>query len=220
MYKFILGILFFFIGHSIFAQNSSDVGIIVGANYYLGDINPSKQLYSSSPTVGFMYRYNMGPRYALRTSLSLGNLKGDDLDFDNKYQQDRNHSFETELVEFSLQMEFNFQPFLLPLSSRAKRFSPYITSGLSYISSSSTTSSIAIPMGVGCKYIIGKRWTAAVEWSFKKTFTDDLDGLSDPNKLNIANKLHNDDWISFLGVTLTLQLFNDLQCHAYDRIVK
>ena len=220
MYKFILGILFFFVGHSVLAQNSSDVGIIAGANYYLGDINPNKQLYSSSPTLGFMYRYNMGPRYALRTSLSFGNLKGNDLDFDNKYQQSRKESFETELVDFSIQMEFNFQPFLVPLSSRAKRFSPYITSGLSYISSSSTTSSFAIPMGVGFKYLIAKRWTAAVEWSFKKTFTEDLDGLSNPNELNITNKLHNDDWISFLGVTLTLQLFNDLQCHAYDRIVK
>ncbi len=220
MYKFILGILFFFVGQSVFAQTSSDVGVIVGANYYLGDINPKKQLYASSPTLGFMYRYNMGPRYALRTSLSFGNLKGDDLDFDNKYQQSRAASFETELVDFSLQMEFNFQPFLVPLSSRTKRFSPYVTSGISYISSSSTTSSFAIPMGVGCKYLLAKRWTIAVEWSFKKSFTDDLDGLEDPNKLNYANQFHNDDWISFLGVTLTLQLFNDLQCHAYDRIVK
>lgn len=220
MYKYILGILFFFVGQSIYAQHSSDVGVIAGVNYYMGDINPNKQLYSSSPVVGFMYRYNMGPRYALRTSLSFGTLKGDDLDFDNRYQQLRAASFKTELVDFSVQLEFNFQPFLVPLSSRAKRFSPYITSGLSYVSSSSTTSSFAIPMGVGCKYLIGKRWTAAVEWSFKKTFTDELDGLQDPNKLNIANKFHNDDWISFLGVTLTIQLFNDLQCHAYDRIVK
>lgn len=220
MYKFILGVLFFFVGQSIYAQHSSDVGVIAGVNYYVGDINPNKQLYSSSPVVGFMYRYNMGPRYALRTSLSFGTLKGDDLDFGNKYQQSRAASFETELVDFSVQLEFNFQPFLVPLSSRAKRFSPYITSGLSYVSSSSTTSSFAIPMGVGCKYLIGKRWTAAVEWSFKKSFTDELDGLEDPNKLNIANKFHNDDWISFLGVTLTIQLFNDLQCHAYDRIVK
>jgi len=220
MYKFILGLLFIFVGQSIYAQHSSDVGIIAGVNYYLGDINPKKQLYSSSPVLGVMYRYNMGPRYALRTSLSFGSLKGSDLDFDNKYQQLRAASFETDVVDFSVQLEFNFQPFLVPLSSRAKRFSPYITSGLSYISSSNTTSSFAIPMGVGCKYLIGKRWTAAVEWSFKKSFTDDLDGLEDPNKLNIANKFHNDDWMSFLGVTLTIQLFNDLQCHAYDRIVK
>lgn len=220
MYKFILGVLFFFVGQSIYAQHSTDVGVIVGASYYLGDINPEKQFYSSSPSLGFMYRYNMGPRYALRTSLSFGTLKGSDLDFDNKYQQSRGASFETELVDFSVQLEFNFQPFSLPLSSRTKRFSPYITSGLSYLSSSSTTSSFAIPMGLGCKYLIGKRWTAAVEWSFKKSFTDDLDGLEDPNKLNIANKFHNDDWISFLGVSLTLQLFNNLQCHAYDRIVK
>ena len=98
----------------------------------------------------------MGPRYALRTSLSFGNLKGNDLDFDNKYQQSRAASFKTELVDFSLQLEFNFQPFLVPLSSRAKRFSPYITSGLSYVSSSNTTSSLAIPMGIGCKYLIAK----------------------------------------------------------------
>ena len=220
MYKFILGILFVFVGHSIYAQHSSDVGVVAGASYYLGDINPEKQFYSSSPMVGLVFRYNMGPRYALRTSLSFADIEASDLDFNNAYQQKRAASFTTDLVDFSVQLEFNFQPFSLPLSSRTKRFSPYVTSGLSYISSSSTTSSFAIPMGIGCKYIIAKRWTAAVEWSFKKSFTDDLDGLEDPNKLNIANKFHNDDWISFLGVSLTLQLFNDLQCHAYDRIVK
>ena len=75
-------------------------------------------------------------------------------------------------------------------------------------------------MGIGCKYIIAKRWTAAVEWSFKKTFTDDLDDLNNPYSAGITRKLYNDDWISFLGVSLTLQLFNNLQCHAYDRIVK
>ena len=46
MYKFILGILCLFIGQSLFSQNSSDVGVIVGVNYYMGDINPKKQLYS------------------------------------------------------------------------------------------------------------------------------------------------------------------------------
>jgi len=220
MYKFILGILFFFVGHSIYAQNSSDVGILLGASYYMGDINPNKQLYASSSTVGLLYRYNIGPRYALRTSLSFSGLKGSDMDFDDVYQQSRGAYFETELVDFSLQVEFNFQPFLAPLSSSTKRFSPYVTSGISYLSSSSTSSSFAAPMGVGCKYLIGKRLTAAVEWTFKKSFTDDLDALDDPNNFSDANMFNNNDWTSFLGVTLTLQLFNDLECHAYDRIVK
>jgi len=220
MYKFIFGILFFFLGHNIFAQNSSDAGFLLGANYYMGDINPNKQLYSSSPTVGFLYRYNMGTRYTVRTSLSFSSLSGSDLDFDDVYQQSRGASFETELVDFSLQVEFNFQPFMAPLSSRTKRFSPYITSGISYLSVSSTSSSFAIPMGVGCKYLLGKRWTAAIEWTFKKSFTDDLDGLDDPNNFGDASMFHNNDWTSFLGVTLTLQLFNDLECHAYDRLVK
>ncbi len=220
MYKFILGILFFVVSQSVYAQRSTEAGVAIGTGYYMGDINPSQQFYSSLPMFGFVYRYNIDPRYALKGSFNFGSLRGSDFDFNNEYQQLRAASFETNLVDISLQMEFNFQPYFALSTRDTKRFSPYVTSGVSYISSSSTSSSFAIPMGVGCKFLLVERLTLAAEWVFKKTFTDGLDGLKDPNNMNVKNKFHNDDWISFLGVTLTLQFFDNIRCHAYNRNVR
>ena len=38
--------------------------------------------------------------------------------------------------------------------------------------------SIAIPMGIGAKYTIHRRWSIGIEYLFRKTFTDYIDGVS------------------------------------------
>ncbi|RUT73210.1 DUF6089 family protein [Ancylomarina longa] len=221
MYKLILGILLFVLSSSAFSQTKAELGIFGGAAYYMGDINPQKQLYSSSVALGGIYRYNFNSRYSLRASMLFSGLSGNDLDFKNSYQQARGASFNTDLVDLSLQVEFNFQPFRAPQKSKTRRVVPYVTSGIGYIAPSSTSSSFTIPMGVGFKTNIKGRWTAALEWSFRKTFTDDLDHLDDPNNFKESNLMHNNDWASFLGIMISYKLFPDNEeCHSYDRFVK
>ncbi|HEX7415047.1 MAG TPA: DUF6089 family protein [Bacteroidia bacterium] len=38
--------------------------------------------------------------------------------------------------------------------------------------------SISIPFGIGAKYIIARRWSVGIEYLFRKTFTDYIDGVS------------------------------------------
>jgi hypothetical protein len=37
---------------------------------------------------------------------------------------------------------------------------------------------VAIPIGIGCRYAINKRWSIGAELSVRKTFTDYIDGVS------------------------------------------
>ena len=221
MYRLILGILLFVASSSAYSQSRAELGVFGGAAYYLGDINPTWHFYSSSVALGGIYRYNFNSRYSLRGSMLFSGLSGEDLDFKNNYQQNRGASFNTDLVDLALQVEFNFQPFWAPKKSKTKKLVPYVTGGIGYIAPSSTSSSFTIPMGAGFKANVSKRWTAALEWSFRKTFTDDLDHLDDPNNFNESSLLHNNDWASFLGVMISYKLFPDNEdCHSYGRFVK
>lgn len=221
MHKLILGILFLVVSSTAFTQTKAELGFYGGVGYYMGDINPTYHFYSSSVAIGGIYRYNFNSRYSLRAGMIFSGLSGEDRDFKNQYQQSRGASFDTDLVDLSLQAEFNFQPFWSPGKSKTKRLVPYVTAGIGYIAPSSTESSFTIPMGAGFKYNLGGRWTAALEWSFRKTFTDDLDHLDDPNNFNESNLMHNNDWASFFGIMISYKLFPDNEeCHSYGRFVK
>ena len=221
MYKLILGILFFAISTTAFSQTKAELGFFGGVAYYLGDINPNKQFYSNSVALGGIYRYNFNSRYSLRAGMLFSGLSGEDKDFNNSYQKARGASFDTDLVDLSLQVEFNFQPFWSPKKSKSQIMVPYVTGGIGYIAPSSTSSSFTIPMGVGLKTNLGGRWPAALEWSFRKSFTDDLDHLDDPNSLDKSSLIHNNDWASFFGVMISYKLFPDNEeCHSYGRFVK
>ena len=216
MRRLILGLLLLVVTNVSFSQTKAELGFFGGVAYYMGDINPNKHFYSSSVAIGGIYRYNFNSRYSLRASMLFSGLKGEDLDFNNFYQQNRGGAFDTDLVDLSLQAEFNFQPFWVPKKSKTKKMVPYITAGIGYIAPSSTESSFTIPMGVGLKYNLGNRWTAALEWSFRKTFTDDLDHLDDPNSFNENSLMHNNDWASFFGIMVSYKLFPDnVECHSY-----
>ncbi len=221
MRKLILVLFFFIVWNLAFAQPKAELGVFLGTAYYMGDINPSKHFYEAGTTTGGIYRYNFNSRYAVRAGMLFSKLKGSDFDFENNYQQNRGAYFETDVVDLSVQLEFNFQPFWTPKVSKTKKLAPYVTLGIGYIAPGSTESSLTIPMGVGFKYALGRRWSASLEWSFKKTFTDGLDALADPNQLNQSNMMHNNDWASFCGIIIAYKLFDETgKCHAYDRFVK
>lgn len=221
MRKILLSFLLFLCVNMSYTQQKAEVGFYAGGAFYLGDINPKQMFYSSNINIGALYRYNLNPRYAIRASMTFCDLNADDNDFDNLYQQARNQSFSTEIVDFSLLLEFNFQNFLLPKKSYSKRFSPFVGLGVAYVSSTGTSSSFAIPFVLGVKVAIGDRWGATAEWSFRKTFTDDLDALSDPYKFNKKSLFHNNDWISSIGISITYKIFpDDGDCRFYDSYIK
>jgi hypothetical protein len=213
-------ILFFSVmllfSNSIYSQNKFEMGIFAGTSYYLGDINPSRQFYSAAPSFGGLMKYNFNDRYALRLSGLYGGLSADDLDFENGFQQQRAEFFNTNFFEVDLHLEFNFMPFF-PVDNK-KVFSPYVFSGIGYsFMLALGNNQVVLPMGVGVKYSFRRRLTFNLEWGFRKTFADNLDGVSNLGSEDFASAFHNNDWYSVAGIGISFRLFDSSgNCPVYD----
>jgi hypothetical protein len=200
-------------------QQNADFGAFAGVSSYIGDINPNRLMYAPLPALGIFYRYNLNPRQSLRTSLFIGGLRANDLDFKNSFQQARGASFSGEVGELSAQFEFNFFPY----STRGKRwnYSPYIAGGLGIAFVNTTVFSYVpvIPFSLGFKINIYKNLGLEAEYGFRKTFYDNFDGLKDFIAPSDYSWLHNNDWYTFAGIALTWKMYNRLAgCPAYSDV--
>jgi hypothetical protein len=209
-------LLFLFLSLSLSGQRNSDFGFFAGVSSYIGDINPGRLLYAPLPAGGLFYRYNMNPRQALRTSLFVGGLHANDLDFHNGFQQTRAASFSGTVGEWALQFEFNF----LAYSTQGKRwnFTPYFAAGagIAFINTSTFTYVPVIPFSFGFKINIYKNLGLEAEYGFRKTFYDNFDGVKDLVAPSDFSWIHNNDWYTFTGIAFTWKIYNKLAgCPAY-----
>ena len=202
----------------------TEVGGFAGVSYYLGDVNPRRQFYNSGLSLGALIKHNFTEHHCLRFNVFYGELRGNDLDFKNEYQQMRAHSFETSLLDFHVGYEFNFMPYIINRWKTAS--TPYMFAGLGYslILSSTTgmaTSHATIPFGVGYKYRFNDRLAIGCEWGLRKTFTDKLDGLLNPGAEDSYSASHNNDWYSFAGVYVTFRIFEKrFECPGVKEQIK
>lgn len=187
--------------------SSSEVGIFLGASYYNGDLNPSKQFDRfTRPAAGVLYRMNFNPRVAVKGIVSFGNIAGDDAYATQESQRNRNLSFKSRIYEFAVEGEFNFLPYATG-SKKLAIMTPYVFAGVAVfhfdplgyyqgrwydLHSLSTEgqgtafsgqkmyslTQFSIPFGVGVKVNTAKRVGINLEWGLRKTFTDYLDDVS------------------------------------------
>jgi len=189
---------------------NSEAGVFAGVSYYLGNINPRGQFYSPGVAAGALFKHNFTEHHVLRINVFYGQLKGNDLDFSNTYQQMRVISFKTSLMDCHVGYEFNFLPYII--NRKKKSQTPYIFVGLGYSLIQTTTTSTAndhltIPFGVGYKYRYNEKIAFGCEWGLRKAFNDRLDGILSPGYDGKHTPNHNTDWYSFAGVYLTLKVF-------------
>jgi hypothetical protein len=211
--------LFISLSVTVAGQRNSDYGVFIGVSSYIGDINPNRLMYSPLPAGGFFYRYNFHPRQALRANLFFGGIRGNDLDFDNSFQRTRAASFSGTVGELSLQFEFNFLPYTT--EGKLWDYTPYIAAGAGIVAVNSTTFAVepVIPFSVGIKVNIYKNMGLEAEYGFRKTFYDNFDGLKDMVAPSDYAWIHNNDWYSFAGISLTWKIFNRLKgCPAYSDV--
>jgi hypothetical protein len=200
---------------SLLGQRKADYGIFGGVSTYTGDINPGTFLNSPRPAGGLFYRFNLNPRQALRASLFYGGLAAADSNSSNDFQQSRGASFSGTIGEFILQFEFNFFPY----SAQGKTwdYTPYIAAGLggAYVNTVSSKITPVIPFSLGFKINIYKNMGLEAEYGFRKTFYDNFDGLKNKD-FSASSVLHNNDWYSFAGLSLTWKFYSKLAgCPAY-----
>ena len=210
-------LLFLCLSLTLSGQQSSDIGAFAGVSYYFGDINPNRQFYSPLPAGGIFYRFNLHPRQSLRTNLFIGGLSGNDLDFNNSFQQTRKKVFSKTVLEGALQFEFNFLPYTT--GGRLWDYTPYIAggAGITFINTTAFTYVPVIPFSFGFKVNIHKNMGLEAEYGFRKSFYDNFDGLKDLVAPSDYSWIHNNDWYSFAGVAFTWKIFsNFVGCPAYN----
>ena len=208
-------ITLFFIGIASLSAQSSEIGLVIGANNYLGELN-SGPFNNPRLSVGVIYRYSLANnRIVLRANLNYGYVVGADSLQNSDFEQNRNLSFRSRIIELSGVVEVNFLPY--EIGSKVFKHTPYMYSGLTYFNMRPQaelygeykdlqplgtegqgmegyadyykSSQIAIPFGLGYKINLSSAWALNVEWGIRFTFTDYLDDVStvyaDPAKMSL-----------------------------------
>lgn len=219
------------------SSGKNEIGVNVGGMFYQGDLTPNLggSLKTMKPTIGIYYNRIITPYWAIRASVYLGGLQGNDAWYQEPaYMQLRRLRFHTPLAEASVLGVFDI--FGNHGNNNALKFSPYVFAGLggafldiyrdwSRIDSSmihtgsgtlaglqkdsATTLKNAIPVlpvGVGVKYGITSRISLTLEANYRFLFTDHLDGFS-----YVANPKKNDGYY-----TLTIGAVYNFSSGSYN----
>lgn len=176
-----------------------ELGILLGASYYLGELNPYTHFASSKPAGGLFFRYTTNYRYAFRFGFNYGSIEGFDNKSNNPDQLLRNANFRSKLYDLHALAEFNFVEYRIGHSKHY--FTMFIFAGLGGFhfkpegdvgngwtslqplrtegqSKPYRLFQVNVPFGLGFKYNLGDYIGIGVEWSPRKIFTDYLDDIS------------------------------------------
>jgi len=211
----------FIVTSNVIAQRKKEAGFFLGTSYYLGDINSTRQFYAPSPSLGVLFKYYLNDRHCLRFHGFYGQFRANDLDFPNEFQQQiRKQSFSAALLDADAIYEFNFLPF--KYSDRKVVFSPFLFGGIGYEfvlrAGNNIGNHMTIPFGTGIKYLASRKVTIGIEWSFRKTFQDNIDNVENPGTASDKSIISNKDWYSFAGFFITFRLFdNSGNCPVYPQ---
>lgn len=187
-----------------------DMGGGIGMTGYLGDANTANLWSNPSWDAELLFRYMLNPRFAFKTNLYVGGLRGDSSKMTNVFPGGETYKFSTTFYELGEMFEFNFFNYGMGESYRKlKRFSPYITAGLgvtAWTVDGKMGAAFTIPLGVGVKYKLSERWNLGFEFIMKKTFSDRLDGDTLKDPLGIKSSfMKNTDWFSTMSLTISYE---------------
>lgn len=183
-----------------------DAGVGAGCAYYIGDNNCRRQFYNASSVWEALARMSLDEHHVLRMNVAFADLEV-------------GAAASTGIVHVGVGYEYNFFPYDPQLPKPP--YTPYVFLGVGYVFASCPETpepggregcNLAIPFGMGVKYRVSKRCTLGAEWSFAKTCTDRLDGVSGPS----YQLLHNNDWYSFATVNVAIRVLNPKRhCSSY-----
>ena len=170
------------------AEYNHEIGVSGGAAFYLGDANKSALFNRADYSVGGLYRYNIDTRWALKLTVRYA-------------------------------VEFNFFDIGESKYYKARYVAtPYIMVGVGLTAYNNlyggdNVYNVNIPVGIGGKWKINKRFTLGLEWTITKLFTDRLDVtdatneiLDNPYKVS-STGFFDTDWYSVANLYLSINLF-------------
>lgn len=210
--------LFLFFTAIGFGQKS-ELGFGLGTLNYSGDLSRGFQFKNLQPAGTAFFRSNISQVVSFRTSVTAGKLAASEQPID-ALGSVRGKTFNVFLFEASTVMEYHFMNWRD--LKRFNRFSPYWFGGIGLFGFTGpakregnySTIQPVVPFGIGVKYIYNPSWYLALEFGARKTFFDQLDGVSGGNIRNknfqFGNPADNDAYY-FVGITLT-RTFYSIPC--------
>ena len=105
MKKQLLAIVFICVT-SISWSQINEVGVFFGGTNYVGDVGKTNYISPSNIGASFIYKYNLNPRIAFRSTLSFYAISGDDAKSSNIERTKRNFSFKLYFIFIN---NFNFR---------------------------------------------------------------------------------------------------------------
>ena len=201
-------------------SQKSEFGIGIGNGAYRGSLTRTPSFITLNPGFTLFYRHNyVGNQFVLRPEITFMNLSYKDSYSSNPLNDSRKSSFSTPLYEFGLMSEYNFLDFRG--SNKYMFWSPYLTAGIAgfvYDGGRATNSfGMSIPMGAGMKFVIGKQLNLGFELVARKTFTNDLDGVTNYPSIGLQGGDSNfNDWYYFTNIHLSYTIYK-VVCASFGR---
>ncbi len=198
-----------------------EFGAGIGVTSYNGDLVKGLVGKSFRPGFNIYHRMNMSNVVAIRYNLTSGVIAGNDSKPIDALGSIRNHDFSARVTEASINFEYFFLDYLNKYSS--VKWSPYFSLGVGFYGLSNYQDNAGgsidsplrpvLPIGVGFKHLLGKRFAASLDFNFKKTFADNIDGISDADhKFQKSENAQfgnpsDQDWYTYFGISLSYIIY-------------
>ena len=99
-----------------------EIGVFVGGSNFIGDVGATNYISPNQPAFGLVYKWNRSPRHSFRFSAIYTDLEGIDTKSDDPRREQRGYSFNNDIVELSVGMEFTFFDFNLQIPANCVYF--------------------------------------------------------------------------------------------------
>lgn len=198
------------------AQNS-EIGFELGGYNYLGDVTRTFELNNHSIGAQFFIRKHVDQALSVRWSLGVGGLKGADDEAFDVFSANRRASFQGNFFNTDMLFEYHFLDYR---DEKLQQYwTPYLLFGVGLYRFEGTDNfgveynsgiNLRLPVGIGIKYRLDRRWTLAISTSAIKSNSDVLDNVSGttPNiKDYRGGNPNDDDWVFFTGISLSYTLY-------------
>ncbi|WP_299456422.1 DUF6089 family protein [uncultured Microscilla sp.] len=201
-----------------------EVGIMAGLASYKGEMSqyfPNLHQIDNVANriaVGAFYRGNFSRSISIRGNFTYGKVDGTDANGTDFISQQRGHFFQTDLLELSAQIEYNFRDFRRNLKF-PETWTPYLFVGVGGMKMSPRYNllptyglySITIPIGIGMKFMLNDKLNLGMEFGARKTFTDFIDDIgvnvdqagNPRNPIYFTGNTADNDMYFFTGFTLS-----------------
>ena len=209
--------------NALTSQSKWQSGLFLGGANYQGDLleQQAPLMKETGYALGLINRFRFSDHFSARAHFMIGKISGSDLNSEeNSGRRNRNFSFNSQIGEFALALEY--EPFATRKDSTSSKrlLSPFVYLGIGAYRANPTntfetrlgneflakintdqsesTNDIQpmIPLGGGVKFNLSRRFVLGMELGTRIVFDDYLDGVSVS-----ASEEHN-DWYWFGGVNV------------------